>query len=226
MEHDDITLDVIRQEQPAPAHRFDLGSIQISPAARDALRRAGQCASYFVQRHAAGDWGETRPAGLLHNDAALASGHIYLGSTYTLSTGARLWVTTERDIGVTSVTLNRSERPRREPTEDLAAPGAAEAGSPLFELGAVRATRAALRALAAADRTAVEFVARHVCGDFGDLIESDRRDNQQAIAEGSMVFSAYQVTLHVRLYVITEGSLGAVRRAFTTVMLATEFGEH
>ena len=49
---------------------------------------------------------------------------------------------------------------------------------PLFSLGQVVATPGALAALEKAGQTPLEFLARHVRGDWGELSEEDCKENQ------------------------------------------------
>lgn len=93
--------------------------------------------------------------------------------------------------------MNASPSPR--PTSGT---GAAT-DAPLFSLGLVVATPAALRLLDLAGVTPQSLLQRHVAGDFGDLDEEDRRTNHVAIRQGLRILSAYRVGAQ-RVYVITE----------------------
>jgi hypothetical protein len=60
---------------------------------------------------------------------------------------------------------------------------------------------------------------RHVNGDDGNLSESDKALNVEAIASGQdRVFSAYQLPSGDRLWVITEWD-----RSVTTILLPDEY---
>ncbi len=48
---------------------------------------------------------------------------------------------------------------------------------PPFELGRVVATPGALAALEEADQRPEEFLARHVAGDWGEVSEEDKQEN-------------------------------------------------
>ena len=50
--------------------------------------------------------------------------------------------------------------------------------SPLFSLGQVVATPGALAALGKAAQQPLDFLARHVHGDWGDLCDEDRNENR------------------------------------------------
>ena len=89
---------------------------------------------------------------------------------------------------------------------------------PLFPLGEIVATPGALEALEQAGQTATEFLQRHVTGDFGDVDEADRQQNEQAIKDGDRIHSAYKTRNEVRIWVITEAD-----RSVTTVLLPDEY---
>ena len=61
--------------------------------------------------------------------------------------------------------------------------------SPSFPLGQIVATPNALAQITEADITSA--MARHVIGDWGDLDDEDKQVNNQALAEGSRILSAY-----------------------------------
>lgn len=88
----------------------------------------------------------------------------------------------------------------------------------LFELGQVVATPGALQALEEASQIPEEFLLRHVSGDWGDLDEHDRRENELALEKGFRLFSAYQTSNGVRIWVITEWD-----RSVTTILLPEEY---
>lgn len=89
---------------------------------------------------------------------------------------------------------------------------------PLFSLGQVVATPGALMALKEAGQNPAEFLLRHVTGDWGDLDEHDRNENELALQKGLRLFSAYQTTKGVRIWVITERD-----RSATTILLPDEY---
>jgi hypothetical protein len=88
----------------------------------------------------------------------------------------------------------------------------------LFPLGQVVATPGALEALQEAGKNPVEYVRRHAQGDWGDVPPEDQQANQQALLDGSRLFSAYQVTASLKIWVITEWD-----RSATTVLLPSEY---
>ena len=74
--------------------RFELGQIVATTAALDAIHDSGQTPAFFLDRHAAGDWGEVGQGDAALNDAALVNGE-RLVSAYRTLKGVKLWVITE-----------------------------------------------------------------------------------------------------------------------------------
>ena len=89
---------------------------------------------------------------------------------------------------------------------------------PLFPLGDLYSTPGALAAVEEAKSTALDLVARHVTGDWSEMAKEDQQANEQAIAEGSRVFSAYHLSTGVKLWIITEAD-----RSVTTLLLPSEY---
>lgn len=92
-----------------------------------------------------------------------------------------------------------------------------------FSLGRIVATPGAVHALQEAGQAAGEFLARHVCGDWGELDDEDRQANELALIDGSRILSAYQTRTRERLYVITEASNEVGLRYLTTVLTPNEY---
>lgn len=90
--------------------------------------------------------------------------------------------------------------------------------TPLFPLGQVVATPGALEALEQAGQTPQEFLIRHVAGDWGNMDEQDRQENERALVQGTRLFSAYETARNVRIWVITEWD-----RSATTLLLPSEY---
>ena len=89
---------------------------------------------------------------------------------------------------------------------------------PLFNLGQLVATPGALAALEKAGQGPLDFLSRHVHGDWGDLCEEDRRENQFSLEQGFRLLSSYRTLADVKLYVITEAD-----RSVTTILLPEEY---
>lgn len=87
----------------------------------------------------------------------------------------------------------------------------------LFRLGSLLATPGAMNHLALAEVAASTRIDRHRGGDWGELGHADRKSNDDAVAAGDRIVSAYTVA-GMKLYVITEWD-----RSYTTILLASEY---
>jgi hypothetical protein len=90
--------------RPLSAHRFSLGRLVATPGALAALFAAGTSPLPYLQRHAAGDWGECGAEDWRANDRALRLGE-RLFSVDRLADGTRLWIITEADRAATMILL-------------------------------------------------------------------------------------------------------------------------
>lgn len=89
----------------------------------------------------------------------------------------------------------------------------------LFPLGQIVATPGALAALGKAGQTPLDFLSRHVCGDWGELDESDRKENELSLKRGFRLLSSYHTSAdNTKIWVITEAD-----RSVTTLLLADEY---
>ena len=89
---------------------------------------------------------------------------------------------------------------------------------PLFDLGQIVATPGALRALEEAGESPFAYLERHVTGDWGDLVEEDRQENELALRRGFRLFSAYRLQDETKIWIITEQD-----RSATTLLLPQEY---
>jgi len=89
---------------------------------------------------------------------------------------------------------------------------------PKFPLGQTVATPGALNALLAAGQEPTEFIWRHISGDWGDLDEADKAENELSLKEGFRILSAYRLKTGVKVWVITEAD-----RSATTILLPEEY---
>jgi hypothetical protein len=87
-----------------------------------------------------------------------------------------------------------------------------------FPLGQVVGTPGALQALAEAGQTPDEFLKRHIVGDWGELDQHDRAENDRSFETGCRLLSAYTLRTGERLWVITEAD-----RSATTLLLPSEY---
>jgi hypothetical protein len=88
----------------------------------------------------------------------------------------------------------------------------------LFPLGQVVATKGALAALRHADQSPADFLARHACGDWGEVGEEDEFENELSLREGHRLMSVYTLKGGQRLWIITEAD-----RSVTTLLLPQEY---
>src|SRR5215216_6205554 len=88
----------------------------------------------------------------------------------------------------------------------------------LFPLGLTYATPGALEALSDAEQEAAEFLYRHQHGDWGDMSEDDKRENEFSVDKHLRIFSAYHTKKGEKLWVITEAD-----RSVTTLLLPSEY---
>ena len=92
------------------------------------------------------------------------------------------------------------------------------AGTAKFSPGSIVATPAALAALEAAGQRPLEFLSRHLRGDWGDVDAHDRRENELALKQGFRLLSVYRLTDGTRLWIITEAD-----RSATTLLLPEDY---
>jgi hypothetical protein len=89
---------------------------------------------------------------------------------------------------------------------------------PLFDLGQLVATPGALATLEKTGQNAMEFLSRHVMGDWGDLPKEDKDENQLSLEKGFRLLSSYRTSAGDKLWVITEAD-----RQHTTLLLPEEY---
>lgn len=86
----------------------------------------------------------------------------------------------------------------------------------LFNPGRIVATPGAL-ILAEKGVNLIDYLKRHLTGDWGDLCEEDKQENQFSINNGFRILSAYK-TSSGKLWIITESD-----RSATTFLLPDEY---
>ena len=89
---------------------------------------------------------------------------------------------------------------------------------PLFHAGQIVATPGALALLEQANQSPLEFLSRHLRGDWGDLCQDDKTENELSLKYGFRLMSSYPVTNTKRLWIITEAD-----RSVTTLLLPAEY---
>ena len=93
-----------------------------------------------------------------------------------------------------------------------------EIASPKFHLGTLVSTPGALAALTEAGQSPMQFISRHIVGDWGDCDQHDLQANEDALKNGDRLFSVYRTAKGVKIWVITEAD-----RSSTCVLLPEEY---
>ena len=89
---------------------------------------------------------------------------------------------------------------------------------PRFRPGRLFATPASLDVLERAGVPVIYLLMRHICGDWGDLDDADRQQNELALASGARLLSSYAIRNEGDVWIITEAN-----RLSTTVLLPQEY---
>lgn len=89
---------------------------------------------------------------------------------------------------------------------------------PLFAAGRIVATPGALALLEKAHKSPSEFLLLHLRGDWGDLCQDDKAENELSLKHGFRLLSSYPVTDSENLWIITEAN-----RSVTTLLLPAEY---
>jgi hypothetical protein len=87
-----------------------------------------------------------------------------------------------------------------------------------FALGRTFITPGAEEALQIAGQTAIEFLRRHMSGDWGELSDEDVKENEFSLKEGLRLLSAYHTGKGQKIWIITEAD-----RSATTILLPSEY---
>lgn len=87
-----------------------------------------------------------------------------------------------------------------------------------FQPGHIVATPGALAALEASGEAPFDYLSRHVHGDWGEIDEHDRHENELSLIHGFRLLSAYTLRNGAKIWIITEGD-----RSATTLLLPEEY---
>ena len=87
-----------------------------------------------------------------------------------------------------------------------------------FEPGQIVGTPGALEAFRASGDDLLAYLLRHIAGDWGDVDEHDRHENELSLQNGWRLLSAYTLSDGMRIWVITEAD-----RSATTFLLPEEY---
>jgi len=89
---------------------------------------------------------------------------------------------------------------------------------PLFMPGFTVATPGALEAFVATNDNIADYLTRHLSGDWGDLGDEDKAENEYSLRHGQRLLSAYHLSDGTKIWIITEWD-----RSATTVLLPEEY---
>jgi hypothetical protein len=87
-----------------------------------------------------------------------------------------------------------------------------------FKPGQVVETPGALAALEASGESLLDYLRRHLSGDWGDLKPEDQRENEFSLKVGLRIMSVYKLKTGVTIWAITEAD-----RSSTCVLLPEEY---
>jgi len=87
-----------------------------------------------------------------------------------------------------------------------------------LQLGQIVATPGALAAFGESGEQPGEFLRRHACGDWGDLSDEDRKENEFSLVNGFRLLSSFTLSSGTKIWVITEAD-----RSSTTLLLPEEY---
>ena len=83
---------------------FSLGQVVATPGALEALEKAGQAPSDFLDRHVRGDWGDVCQEDAEANEQSLKDGTRLL-SSYRTKLNVKLWIISEADRSSSTILL-------------------------------------------------------------------------------------------------------------------------
>jgi hypothetical protein len=92
----------------------------------------------------------------------------------------------------------------------------------LFKTGPIVATPGAILAMERNQTSAITYLSRHLIGDWGELGHHDQEANQEALATGGRIFSAYLLPDETKLWVITDAEIDAHGHRYATTLLLPE----
>ena len=87
-----------------------------------------------------------------------------------------------------------------------------------FDPGRIVATPGVLDAMASSGDDPLDFLCRHLDGDWGDVDEHDWQENELSVQHGRRLLSAYRLSDGTRIWIITEAD-----RSATTFLLPEEY---
>lgn len=92
-----------------------------------------------------------------------------------------------------------------------------------FNLGQVVATPGVIAAAQESEDILAPYITRHHMGDWGDVDKHDAKANEQALKDGSRIFSVHHLRDKTKIYIITEAVGDDGKRASTCILLPDEY---
>ena len=89
---------------------------------------------------------------------------------------------------------------------------------PKFPFGQLVATPGALQTFEHSGESPLPYLQRHLAGDWGDVDEHDRVENEYSLQHGLRLLSAYSLSSGERVWIITEAD-----RSSTCVLQPEEY---
>lgn len=102
MEKRITTIDSCNESFACFSSREAKGQIVATPGALATFEESGEQPGDFLRRHASGDWGDLSDEDRKENEFSFAHGFRLL-SSYTLTSGTKIWVITEADRSSTTL---------------------------------------------------------------------------------------------------------------------------
>lgn len=88
----------------------------------------------------------------------------------------------------------------------------------LFPLGKVYLTIGARESLNESFENASVFLEKHQTGNWGEVCEDDKKENELSVKEGFRILSVYRTSKNEKIWIITEAD-----RSSTTILLPSEY---
>jgi hypothetical protein len=89
-----------------------------------------------------------------------------------------------------------------------------------FSLGVILGTSTAVAALERNNQLPTPFLERHESGDWGEVSEEDKKENDLSVEEGFRILSAYSLEDGTKIWILTEND-----RSVTTLLLPDDYQE-
>ncbi len=92
----------------------------------------------------------------------------------------------------------------------------------LFSLGQIVVTPNAFTAFEKTNSSFAHYLKRHLSGDWGDLCDEDKKENEESLKTGARIFSSYFLPDETKIWIITDAEYEN-RREVTTILLPEDY---